>query len=187
MSEPVRRPLVPLLAALAVLLVVAAVVVGVVLGRGDDEPAVASGTSASAPADVLTPTGYDALLDAVRGEQDGTEAFALLVRADEAFVDLPRDATSQRSATWRWDGELTPDSEGSTGAARFDLADLDVAVLRSLVDRAEAEVEEPTGWTVDVSGPRDPGGDAIRVSVLNAQGDSAVVVAALDGTVRAGG
>ncbi len=93
---------------------------------------------------MLSEAGYRDLLDAIEDETGSTEVFDAVLYPTYAVGSLPLDASSQRDASFTWDGALETRDETTTSPyARIDLATVDPAVILRLLDRARARVDEP--------------------------------------------
>ena len=114
----------------AILLAFAGVVLsGIVSGvRDGGDPAGESGSSLPPgvePSDgleVLSVAGYGDLLDAIEEETGSTEVFDAVLYPTYAVGSLPLDSSTQRDASFTWDGSLeTPDGKGECRQAEVGL------------------------------------------------------------------
>lgn len=132
---------------------------------------------------VLSVKGYQDLLDAIRDETGSTEAFSAVLYPTYAVVELPVDAGSQRSNRFYWNGELqSQDSFDTSTDQRFDLDELDPAVMVRLLKKVRGFVEAPTSWYASVSGP-DEDSAVISVYASNVYNETAYLLATADGTI----
>jgi len=180
----------------AVPLVVLAVVLGIIgAGAAGLIAAVSSITSGGSDSgatgaaepgrvvNVLSADGFGELLDDIEAVNGSTEAFEAVLYPTYAVVYLPVDETSRRYSYWYWNGVLDDlDSKGTSTYERYDLADVDPAVVIRLVKRARGLVDEPTSWYAIVRAPEE-GGAAIWAYASNEYSESEYVGATLDGKV----
>ena len=180
--------------ALAIVFVVGGVVLsGIVSGVPDDGDRADSGPGSLPPGvdpeeglEVLSEEGYRDLLDAIEAETGSTEVFDAVLYPTYAVGSLPLDATSQRDASFSWDGALETRDETTTSPyTRIDLGKVDPAVILRLLDRARARVENPTAWYVTVRAPvgRDPA--VIGAYASNDAGETVYLGATRTGRVTA--
>ncbi len=93
------------------------------------------------PPNVLSVDGYGDVVAAVRQETGSSEVFQIVIYPEYAVVDVPVDKTSGRQRSLFWDGDLgASGSTGTTDFDRFDLADLDPAVVTKMAKRARGLV-----------------------------------------------
>jgi len=103
--------------------------------------------------DVLSPDGYDDLVEAVRRQTGSTKIFEAVLYPDYASVDVPEDGTTQRERTFFWNGELRDnDLTGKADQQRIDLEDFDVEVLVRLSMKVRALVDDPNAYYVILQG-----------------------------------
>lgn len=190
----VPRP-VSLVISLVVVAVVAAVTVGIfsavdsaVDAVGDavtDSPTLAPGEDpAEDELNLFSPAGYADLLADMQEDFGSTVAFDAVLYPTYAVLDLPVDATSQRQQSHYWHGAFDdPGSKSLAGEERFDLADVDPAVVIRLVERVRSRVEDPISWYAIVHAPRPDDGSVLQVYASNEYGESAYVLATIDGTI----
>jgi len=133
---------------------------------------------------VLSVRGYTDLLDALKAETGAADSFSAVLYPTYAVVELPVDGTSQRSDRFYWDGsDLESQHSLSTSTEqRYDLEEVDPAVMVALLEKVLSRVEAPTTWYAVISAPGDDGG-VLSVHASNAYSESAYLVAAVDGTV----
>lgn len=155
-------PFVPLLGGLVT---VVAAIVGVVflvnLLSGVDLDSAPSGSPppgsqpSPTPADVLSATGFRALLAAIQAQTGTTDVFDATLYPGYASVQLPVDRETRRQAYYYWDGVTLKESNsfGRSSNPRIDLATIDVATMQRLVRLARRQVEEPISWYVIVRAP----------------------------------
>ena len=177
----------------AILLALAGVVLsGIVSGvrDGGDDPTGDSGSSLPPgvePSDgleVLSVDGYGDLLDAIEEETGSTEVFDAVLYPTYAVGSLPLDSSTQRDASFTWDGSLeTLDETTTSPYTRIDLGEVDPAVILRLLDRAREQVEDPTSWHATVRAPvgRDPA--VIGAYASNDAGETVYVGATRSGRV----
>jgi hypothetical protein len=131
---------------------------------------------------VLSVQGYQDLLAAIRDETGGTQAFSAVLYPTYAVVELPVDPDTQRSNRFYWNGELdSQESFGTSTEQRYDLSELDPAVMVRLLKKVRALVESPTSWYAVVSAP-DDAGSVLSVYASNAYSETAYLLATSDGT-----
>jgi len=132
---------------------------------------------------LLSADGFGELLADIEAVNGSTEAFEAVLYPAYAVVYLPVDETSRRYSYWYWNGVLDDlDSKGTSTYERYDLADVDPAVVVRLVKRARGLVDEPTSWYAIVRAPEE-GGAAIWAYASNEYSESEYVGATLDGKV----
>ncbi|GAA4682309.1 hypothetical protein [Nocardioides nanhaiensis] len=191
LPEP-RRGSAPLLVALgAIALVAGAGIVAVVVlaGGGDAEqqgteapaPAIAQEVRPEAPPQLHTPEGWRSLVQAVREETGGTRAFSVVLYPEYAVLDLPVQATGSRFHSYRFDGELTMSTKGTSPYRVFDLGRIDPAVTGRLLATARRElVEDPTSTYAIIRRP-DEGTAWYSVYASNEYSESGFIQADLAG------
>jgi hypothetical protein len=179
----------------AILLALAGVVLsGIVSGvrDGGDDPAGDSGSplppgvEPSDGLEVLSVDGYGDLLDAIEEKTGSTEVFDAVLYPTYAMGSLPLDSSTQRDASFTWDGSLeTLDETTTSPYTRIDLGAVDPAVVLRLLDRARANVENPTSWYATVRAPvgRDPA--VIGAYASNEAGETVYLGATRTGRVTA--
>lgn len=132
---------------------------------------------------VLSVKGYQDLLAAISDETGGTQAFSAVLYPTYAVVELPVDPDTQRSNRFYWNGELdSQESFGTSTEQRYDLSELDPAVMVRLLKKVRALVESPTSWYAVVSAPDDEGA-VLSVYASNAYSETAYLLATSDGTI----
>jgi hypothetical protein len=133
---------------------------------------------------VLSARGYTDLLDALRERTGSTESFSAVLYPTYAVVELPVDGTSQRSDRFYWDGRdlESQNSLGTSTEERYDLEEIDPAVMVALLDKVRARVEAPTTWYAVISAPGDDRA-VLTVYATNAYSESAYLQATVDGTI----
>ncbi len=113
------------------------------------------------PPDVLSVSGYDDLVAAVRQETGSTEVFEVVVYPEYAVIEVPVDGRSGRERSLFWNGELRENGpKGTTDADRFDLDDIDPAVMDRLAKRARTLVDGTIASNyviIHAPGPTDEG------------------------------
>ena len=103
---------------------------------------------------MLSPEGFADLVAALEEETGSSTVFEAVLYPGYAVVNVPVDATSARSHSFYWDGELDESgSKSTTTYERFDLADIDPTVVVSVVDQARAKVEDPQTWYSIIRAP----------------------------------
>ena len=117
----------------AILLALAGVVLsGIVSGvrdggddrAGDSGSRTAAGVEPSDGLEVLSVDGYGDLLDAIEEETGSTEVFDAVLYPTYAVGSLPLDSSTQRDASFTWDGALeTLDETTTSPYTRIDLGD----------------------------------------------------------------
>jgi hypothetical protein len=132
---------------------------------------------------VLSAGGYQDLLDAIRVESGSTDSFSAVLYPTYAVVELPVDATSQRSNRFYWNGELeSQESFGTSTDQRYDLDEVDPAVLVTLLKKARSRVEAPTSWYAVIGAPTEDG-SVLSAYASNAYSETAYILATVDGTI----
>lgn len=132
---------------------------------------------------VFSDGGFGELLSDIKAVNGSTEAFEAVLYPTYAVVYLPVDDTSRRYSYWYWNGVLDDlDSKGTSTYERYDLADVDPAVVVRLVKRARGLVDEPTSWYAIVRAPEEDGA-AIWAYASNEYSESEYVGATLEGKV----
>jgi hypothetical protein len=187
-AAPKGARVAPLIVLVVVLAVVGAGVAGLVAAVSSvTSGGSSSGTSGSEdPArvvNVFSDRGFEELLSDIKAANESTEAFEAVLYPTYAVVYLPVDATSRRYSYWYWNGVLDDlDSKGTSTYERYDLADVDPAVVIRLVKRARGLVDEPTSWYAIVRAPEEDGA-AIWAYASNEYSESEYVGATLEGKV----
>ena len=182
---------VPLVALLLVGLA-AAGSISTFIGLGESVDEIASDSPTFAPGEeaepggvnVLSAQGYDDFVAAVRGESGATTASSAVLYPTYAVVDLPVDTTTQRQDYFRWDGRTLTDqnSKSTSTHERFDLGEVDGAVVVQLVKKVRRLATEPTSWYAIVRAPREDG-SMIWAYASNEYNESVYVGARPDGTI----
>lgn len=114
-------------------------------GRKAPAPAAAQDGGPQAPPQLHTPAGWRSLVRAVREETGGTRAFSVVLYPGYAVLDLPAQQSGARYHSYRYDGELTMSTKGTSPYPVLDLGRIDPAVTARLLATARRElVEEPT-------------------------------------------
>jgi hypothetical protein len=132
---------------------------------------------------VLSVKGYQDLLGAIRDTSGGTVAFEAVLYPTYAVVELPVDDTSQRSNRFYWNGKLqSQESFDTSSEQRYDLSQLDPAVMVRLLKKVRALVESPTTWYAVIDAP-DEDGAVLSVYASNAYSETAYLLAKPDGTI----
>ena len=135
--------------------------------------------------DVISTEGLADLTAALEKETGSTEAFRVVLYPEYAVVTAPADANSKRSINYYWNGNLSESNKGTeTNGTRFDLADVDAAVLTKLLGQARKIVEGATTQYVVVSPPFIDGQeDWITAYATNDFNESGYISATLEGKV----
>jgi hypothetical protein len=135
--------------------------------------------------DVISTEGLADLTAALKKETGSTEAFRVVLYPEYAVVTAPADANSKRSINYYWNGNLRESNKGTeTNGTRFDLAEIDAAVLTKLLGQVRKIVEGATTQYVVVSPPFVDGQeDWISAHATNEFNESGYVSATLDGKV----
>jgi hypothetical protein len=140
-------------------------------------------------ADVFSDAGMADLVEAVEEKTGSTEVFELSVFKGYAVVYLPTESSGKRYISYRFDGNLEEFSKGTQSEdVRFDLEDVDAAVLRDLAAKARRLVEEPTSSYVIVRASLPPFGNGEAEVLAYASNDfseSGYLEATLDGRITA--
>lgn len=132
---------------------------------------------------VLSVQGYADLLDAIRDETGATVSFSAVLYPTYAVVELPVDATSQRSNRFYWNGELeSQESFGTSTDQRYDLDEVDPAVMIKLLKKVRSRIESPTSWYAVIDAPREDG-SVLSAYASNEYNETAYVLATVDGTI----
>ena len=100
-------------------------------------------------------------------------------------VTVPAETRGKRAHSYYYDGDLRRTSQGTTDDPRFDLAQLDPAVMVRLVEPAPAPelVEDPTTVYVIMRRPQDPAGGWYSVYATNDYTESGYLLADRAGKV----
>lgn len=133
---------------------------------------------------VLSVRGYTDLLDALKAETGSTESFSAVLYPTYAVVELPVDGTTQRSDRFYWNGSdlESQHSLGTSTEERYDLEEVDPAVLVGLLKKVRSRVEAPTSWYAVIGAPDDDGA-VLSVYASNAYSENAYLLATVDGTI----
>lgn len=132
---------------------------------------------------VQTVTGMTRLLDTLQDRTGSTEVFSAVLYPRYAVMYVPTEATGGRYQNYYYDGRLeSQDSRGTSDDPRFDLADVDPAVMVRLLKRVRTLVDTPTSWYAVID-PPDEDGMALAVYASNAFSESAFIQATLGGKV----
>ncbi len=184
--------LVPILFFLVFAVVVGGVLVGLVGqvdDRGstsvedfDDFPGLVEPEVESAPG-LFTPTGLRVLVRALRAQTGSSTVFEAGIYPRYAVASVPAGPVGKRAISYYYDGDLRESARTTSTAARFDLAEIDAAVLGRLHRMVRSLVEDPTTSYVLVHRPREGSTGWFSAHVSNAFGESGRLVAELDGTV----
>lgn len=133
---------------------------------------------------LLTPGGFERLLGSLDARLGSTEVFEAVLYPDYGVVTTPAEPSGPRSISYYYDGESLTESTRSTSTERrYDLADVDPAVVARLTRRARALVDEPTTFYAIVRRPQDGGTAWITAYASNEFSETAFLSATLDGTV----
>ena len=167
--------------ALAVLIPVG---IGVVAGIRSYDPGGTAGSTSKEPVRLHTEAGFAELVEAVRAETGSTAVFDAVLYPAYGVVTVPAETRGKRAHSYYYDGDLRRTSQGTTDDPRFDLAQLDPAVMVRLIGRAGTElVEDPTTVYVIVRRPQDPAGGWYSVYATNAYTESGYLLADRTGKV----
>jgi hypothetical protein len=148
-----------------------------------DSRTYAPGVEPEVGINVLSAQGYTDLLDAIRDETGATESFSAVLYPTYAVVELPVDATSQRSNRFYWNGELeSQESFGTSTDQRYDLDEVDPAVMIKLLKKVRSRIESPTSWYA-IIGPERDDGSVLSAYASNEYSETAYVLATADGTI----
>lgn len=167
--------------------VLAAVVLGVVLLTrylGDPSPP-HQVVEPTETIDVLSAEGYADLLAAIEAETGDTVVFDATLYPTYATLDLPAAPRGRAETSWFWNGTLVSQQmQGTSESPRIDLAPIDPAVLRQLVERARTDlVMRPTTVYVVVRAPSGHRKSPLIVHATNALGRSGYLAATSDGRI----
>ncbi len=149
----------------------------------DDLPGISGGG-----ADVYSDEGFEEMVEEVEDRTGSTEVWEISMFDDYAVIYVPTQATGKRYIAYRYDGALSEFTKGtrSTDEQRFDLDDVDPAVLRKLRADAEALVENPNSSFVVVRPPfLGEGPTQVTAHASNEFGESGYLDATLKGKVIA--
>ncbi len=151
----------------------------------DDLPPAPGAEPDRGEVNVLSPEGFDDLVAALEEETGSSTVFEAVLYSEYAVVSVPVDATTDRTHSFYWDGELDESGSKSTSAyERFDLADIDPTVVVSVVDQARAKVEDPQSWYSIVRAPGDSDNDTwIWGYATNEYGESGYLGSDQAGTI----
>lgn len=170
-----------------------AVLIGIISAIGDavdgdavtDSPTLAPGEPAGDDEiNTFSRDGWQDYLSDLEAGTGGTEVFSATVYPTYVVADVPVDDRSQREQSYYWNGELDePGSKGTSTDPRYDLRAVDWDVVVRLVERVRARVEDPTSWYVILHAPREDDQSVIQAYASNEYGESAYVLARVDGKV----
>ncbi len=178
--------LIPIGLVVGVIAIIAAIVSGVQSAVSDGDLPVAPGADPGrGEVNVLSPEGFDDLVAALAEETGSSTVFEAVLYPGYAVVSVPVDATTDRTHSFYWDGELDESGSKSTSAyERFDLADIDPTVVVSVVDQARAKVEDPQSWYSIIRAPSDTDDDTwIWGYATNEYGESGYLGSDQAGTI----
>lgn len=135
--------------------------------------------------DLHTPEGYELFAEALEEQTGGREAFRLVVYPAYAVVDVPVDATSQRSYSWYYDGGWSEfGGKGTSTEERFSVDQVEGSVIADGIRIAKSNLDEPTSWYAIVEAPDDQvGGTCVTAYASNEYSESFFVRLTCDGTV----
>lgn len=190
-TPPVKRSGAGRLVTIVVLCVVAGIAVpaffgikGLVDGIDGIDGIVGGGS-----ADVFSDQGLADLIEAVEEKSGSTEVFELSVFQGYAIVDIPTQSKGKRYISYRFDGRLSEFTKDRVSEdVRFDLEDVDAAVLRDLAAKARRMVEAPTSNYVIIRPAVPPFGNGdveVIAYATNDFSESGYLEATLDGKVTA--
>lgn len=172
-----------------ILLAAIGVIVGVINAATDDSgdsfidfP----GVEETEPPQLFTRQDFNAMLDALREETGSTEVFNAVIYPEYASLDVPAEATGKRAYSYFYNGELGDPTKSSSTYQRFDLAQIDPAVMIRLVNKAKNTlVEDPTSWYVIIQKPGPPfdTGGWFSAYASNDFRESGYLLADLDGKI----
>ena len=134
----------------------------------------------------MSAEGYAELIDDLVSETGSSEVFEGVLYPGYAVLQVPVDATSDRYEYRYWDGSLDEaTSKSTTTYGRFDLTDIDPAVVVSLVDQARACVDDPESWYAILRRPDDEydNGTWISAYASNEFGESCYLGGDLEGNI----
>ncbi|UMG93541.1 hypothetical protein [Nocardioides sp. TF02-7] len=132
--------------------------------------------------DAQTSEGFAELVRDIEEETGGTTVFWVGLYDGFAVVDVPF-ADDDRELSYRWDGGFDEPRKGTSTDERFDLADVDPAVVDGMCDEVLAMVEDPQDCYIFIEKP-DPTFASrtwIRTMASNEFGQSATVEYDLEG------
>ena len=128
----------------------------------------AGGTTTKDPVRLHTEAGFTDLVEALRAETGSTAVFDAVLYPAYGVVTVPAETRGKRSHSYYYDGDLRRTSQGTTDDPRFDLAQLDPAVMSRLVEKAQTGlVEDPTTVYVIMRRPPDPADGWYSVYAMN--------------------
>ncbi|QSR28897.1 Hypothetical protein CFH99_0105 [Nocardioides aromaticivorans] len=135
----------------------------------------------TAPDEPQTVEGYAAMLDDLREETGGTQAFRAVLYPGYAVVDVPY-ADDERSLSYYWDGGLDDPSKGTSTETPFDLSALEPTDFAGMCEAVRRTVEDPETCYLILERPDEPDGGWISAYTSNEFGQSSYIVFDLDGT-----
>lgn len=197
LATTLARPAVPARPTRRAALVVASVVVAlaaltgvVVAASGGDDAAVSTEERYAPDVDpgpdgvnLFAPSSWRRMLADLADQRGDTTAFSAVLHPTYAEVDVPQDATTQRTDTYRWDGELhEPDSTGAVAEQRFELTAINHDVLIDLAVEARSRVEDADVWYAVVHAPS-ADGTVFEVHAGDGHDESVLITATGDGTI----
>lgn len=175
-----------------ILLVAVGVIVGVINAVSDDSGDSGDsfinfpGAEETEPPQLFRAQDFDAMLDALREETGSTMVFTAVIYPEYASLDVPVEPTGKRAYSYFYNGELGEPTKGSSTYERFDLADIDPAVMIKLVNKAKNTlIDDPTSWYVIIQKPGPPfnSGGWFSAYASNDFHESGYLLADLDGKI----
>jgi hypothetical protein len=134
----------------------------------------------------MSQEGYAELIDDLVSQTGSSVVFEAVLYPGYAVMQVPVDSTTNRYEYRYWDGSLDEaTSKSTTDYERFNLTEVDPAVIVALVDEARSRVEDPESWYAIVRRPDDEydNGTWISAYATNEFGESAYLGGDLEGNI----
>lgn len=161
-----------------------ALVAGPAEVEATDQAGVAAPESGAGGADVHSAQGHRDLVADLVSATGSSVVFEAVLYPEYAVLSLPVDTTSQRENRWYWNGAIRDlESRGTSSYDRFDLAEVDMAVVTRLLERVRTMVDDPTTSYVILRAPDPQDGAAVSAYASNEFQEGAHLVATGDGQV----
>ena len=149
---------------------------------GPGGPPAAGDPADRPPAPLISPAGFDELLDALKKETGSTSVVDLTVYPTYAIAVVPVTGGKGRTTRLYYDGSFRQQGLGTSDDPSLDLRRVDPKLLLPLSRKARNAVEDPNSWYLIIGAP-DAQGAAIYAYASNAYGEGGYVAADLEGRV----
>jgi hypothetical protein len=149
---------------------------------GPGGPVAVDDPAARPLAPLISPTGFEQLLDALEKETGSTSVVDLTLYPGYAVAVVPVPGGKGRTARLYYDGSFREQGLGTSDDATLDLRRVDPELLVSLSRKARNAVEDPNSWYLIIGAP-DTQGAAIYAYASNKYGEGGYVAADLKGRV----